>query len=130
MVAACRARGFDAFRPEDFPAPNAWAPPFDTLLLSHVVEHLEIGEAVDLVRSYAPHLRPDGRLVLIAPQEAGFRSDPTHVTFTDPGVLEAIARKAGFDPDRWFSFPFPRVTGRIFRYNEFVFLAHRVPSAT
>ena len=70
-------------------------------------------------------LRPGGRLLLIAPQEAGFRSDPTHVELMDFTRLQRISTRLGLVPERTFSFPFPRWAGRWFTYNEFVVVSRR-----
>jgi hypothetical protein len=56
---------------------------------------------------------------MICPQERGYDSDPTHVTFTDGAALETLAREVGLRPGGWFSFPFPRWAGKAFTYNEF-----------
>jgi hypothetical protein len=69
-------------------------------------------------------VRPGGSVFLVCPQERGYASDPTHVTFTDGRALTELAREAGLDPGSWFSFPLPRWAGRIFVYNEFCLLAH------
>jgi hypothetical protein len=39
--------------------------------------------------------------------------------------LIRIARRAGFEPERSFSFPFPTWAGRWFTYNEFVVVSRR-----
>jgi hypothetical protein len=80
---------------------------------------------VRLVRRYLPYLRPQGRTVLIAPQEAGFASDPTHVEFFDFAALAAVQAENGLAAERAYSFPLPRPFGRVFLYNEFVSLARR-----
>ena len=77
-------------------------------------------EAKDLVASYLAYVRPGGRAVFITPQEAGYRSDETHVEFTDLDALADIARASGLDVERRYSFPLPRPFGRVFRHNEFV----------
>jgi len=70
-------------------------------------------------------VRSGGRAVFITPQEAGYRSDPTHVEFVDLARLDSLARKAGLEPVSAYSFPFPRPVGRVFKYNEFVLVAHK-----
>ena len=125
-VATCRQRGLVAFTPDEFRASeHARAGRFDTLLLAHVVEHMRFAEARGLIEEYLPFLRSGGRLVLMAPQEAGFASDETHVEFMDLAALQRLAREVGLTPERSFSFPFPRAVGRVFKYNEFVSIARR-----
>ena len=125
-VAEARARGLDARSPEDFLAsPDARDAAFDSLLLAHVLEHLPAGEAHGLIAPYLRFLRPGGLLILITPQEAGYASDATHLTFLDLQALRAIAEGLGLKVERSYSFPFPRIAGRLFRYNEFVLTARK-----
>jgi hypothetical protein len=113
--------GLRAFTPDEFRA-SEWARPgaFDSLLLSHVAEHMHRAELVTLLRDYLGYVRAGGQLILITPQEVGFASDPTHVEFMDLAFLRTLAAELHLDPVRDFSFPFPRVFGRLFIYNEFV----------
>lgn len=126
-VQVARADGLTAFTPADFLASafGGAQGTFDSLLLSHVVEHMTEAQASSLVAEYARYVRPKGQLILIAPQEAGFRSDPTHVAMMDFAALERIARHGGFTAVRALSFPFPRWAGAFFTYNEFVLVATR-----
>ena len=120
-VRIARERGLAAYTPEEFLAlPARSRRGFDSLLLSHVVEHMTFGEASALLGSHVGSLKESGQVILVAPQEAGFRSDPTHVTFFDFALLERLLGEAGFRVASRSSFPFPRLAGRIFRYNEFV----------
>jgi SAM-dependent methyltransferase len=126
-VAECRARGLEAYTPEEFHASErARAGAFDSLLAAHLVEHLPAGEGEALLRSYLPFVRSGGRIVLITPQPRGFASDPTHVRYVDGDGLRAVAADLGLAVDRVFSFPFPsELVGRVFTYNEFVLIARR-----
>jgi SAM-dependent methyltransferase len=125
-VRAARARGLVAFTPSELRGTAYHRPAgFDTLLLAHVAEHMTEDQATALVRDYLLLLRPGGRLVAIAPQEAGFRSDPTHVELMDFSRLQRIAVRLGLVPERTYSFPFPRWAGRWFTYNEFVVVSRR-----
>ena len=120
-VEAARARGLSALTTEEFQrSPLAVPASFDTLLLSHVLEHLGADEAVALLRAYLPFVRPGGQVIVVTPQEAGFRSDPTHLTFLDEAACARLLAAAGVSVARQESFPFPRWVGRLFRYNEFV----------
>lgn len=126
-VAIARSRRLNAFTPEDFHV-SAEAQPesFDTLLLSHVLEHLSPADAASLLEEYLVYLRPGGRLITMTPQEKGFASDQTHVTFMDGSRMKQLAQSAQLQMERQYSFPFPRGFGRLFRYNEFVTVARKV----
>lgn len=123
-VTAARGRGFVAFLPEEF-SRSAYAVPerFDSLLFSHVLEHMSSAQAHDLVATYLPYVRAGGNLVIITPQEAGFRSDSSHVEFLDLDDLTKLASELDLEPVRRYSFPFPRVAGKVFKHNEFVLVA-------
>ena len=95
------------------------------MLVAHVVEHMPYRDAVELVRSYSPYVAGDGKFIFICPQEAGYRSDPTHVEFADFDALRRLAAEVGVTVTRAYSFPMPRPVGRWFRYNEFVVVARR-----
>jgi SAM-dependent methyltransferase len=125
-VAVARRRGLEAFTPEEFLAsPHAKPGGFDALLLSHVVEHMEEAEALDLVRRYLPLLRPGGKVALITPQERGYASDATHMRFVDLAGLERFTAALGLEVVRRASFPLPRVFGKVFTHNEFVLVARK-----
>jgi SAM-dependent methyltransferase len=125
-VEVCRRLGLTAFTPTEF-AVSGYATPgrFDSILLSHVAEHMTRAELVALLRDHLPFLMQRGRLILIAPQEVGYRSDPTHVEFMDFEQLEGVLSELGFERERAFSFPFPRWAGNAFVYNEFVVVGSR-----
>ena len=93
------------------------------------LEHLDQATGDEVIASYLPYLREYGRLILICPQERGYTTDPTHVRFLDMTALRATGRRLGFVPERSFSFPFPRVAGKVFPHNEFVVVARRSPGA-
>lgn len=125
-VAVCRERGLTAYQTGDFLASeHARVDGFDALLLAHVVEHMERVEAIEVIRTYLPYLRPGGRLMLVCPQQVGFRSDPTHVHYCDGPELVAMAIAVGLQPGTPWSFPFPWWVGRLFVYNETNLLATR-----
>lgn len=126
LIAAARAQGLqaftvDSFRSSEFNRPEV----FDSLLLSHLVEHMKEAEASALLRGYLPLLKRGGKVVLITPQEAGYASDPTHVQFMDFETLGNVARAEALQVERAYSFPFPRVAGRLFTYNEFVVVCRK-----
>ena len=126
LVAIARSRGLRAYTPGVFAASEYARPEtFDSLLCSHVVEHMTVDSAVDLVRPYLAFVRPGGKVIFVTPQEGGFRSDPTHVEFYDFDALDNLLDRLGLVRLSAFSFPFPRVAGRVFTYNEFVVVARR-----
>src|SRR5262249_32908812 len=118
---AC-GRGLRAFTPDQFRLSDfSRAESFDSILAAHVLEHMARPEGVDLLKDYVFLVKPGGRLILIKPQESGFKRDPTHVEFLDFDALRSIAASAGFGVQvKAYSFPFPRALGRVFKHNEFV----------
>lgn len=124
VVEYARSLGLRALTPDEFESSEHNRPEtFDSLLLSHVAEHMRREEFVDLVRTYRPLLKDAGKLIVRCPQERGYSSDVSHVQFMDFDELRQAASEAGFDVYREYSFPFPRFVGRIFIYNEFVSLS-------
>jgi SAM-dependent methyltransferase len=127
-VEEAHRRGLTAYTPEEFFAsPLSIPASYDSILLSHVAEHMTKAEAIALISQYLHLLKPDGKIIVITPQEAGFRSDPAHVEFMDFRSLGEIAGSIGFVVSRQYSFPFPRIAGRVFLYNEFVSVWHQNP---
>ena len=122
VALACQ-RGYRAVTVEQFTA----EPPasFDSMLLAHVVEHMTVDEAEQLIRSYLPYVRPGGRVMLICPQRRGFATDATHVHFFDLPALRALARSVGLVVTREYSFPLPELAGAVFPYNEYCLVAAR-----
>lgn len=125
-VEVARRRGLTAYTADEFAA-TAHATPesYDTLLFAHVLEHMTNREAVALVGSYLRYLSFGGRVVVIVPQAAGFRSDPTHVDPVDEQVLSRVARDNQLEVERIYSFPLPLIFGRVFKYNETVALLRK-----
>lgn len=116
-----RELGMIAFSPEEFDGSGHDIPEhFDTLLLAHVVEHMKIDTAVELIKKYIRYLKPTGRLIMITPQEAGYTSDSTHVEFIDFAKLQYINKQLNLTMFKEYSFPFPRHVGHLFTYNEFI----------
>jgi 2-polyprenyl-3-methyl-5-hydroxy-6-metoxy-1,4-benzoquinol methylase len=125
-IAVARTRGLSAYTVAEFAdCPAALPESYDTLLLAHVVEHMDRDSAVGLLRDYLKFLKPSGRVILITPQEAGYRTDSTHVRFVDFAAAADLVQAAGLSATRAYSFPFPRAAGKIFPYNEFITVANR-----
>jgi SAM-dependent methyltransferase len=123
-IRQCVSRGLRAFLPDDFKLSFA-APSFDTLLFSHVLEHMTFEAAVALVAEYLPYLKDAGRVVLITPQGRGFKSDPTHVEPFELPKLKAVNARLGLKTIRQYSFPLPALFGEVFTHNEFVSVAEK-----
>jgi len=127
FVEIARSRGLTAFTPEEFLVSRFnVAESFDSILLAHVVEHMTEKEAAKLLNDYLHLVKPKGQVIIIAPQELGYRSDPTHVQFMDFEALRRLAHEVGFGVVNEYSFPFPRVFGNLFRHNEFVLVGIKV----
>lgn len=125
-IEIARSRGLNAFTPDDFHQSEEAKPEsFDTILLAHVVEHLTPEQARGVLNEYLPYLRPGGRVILMTPQELGFKSDKTHVTFMDFAQVKKLVEDAGLQIERQYSFPFPRAFGGLFKYNEFLGIARK-----
>jgi hypothetical protein len=86
-------------------------------------------DVVSLVGDYLHLLKPEGRVIFFCPQEAGFRSDPTHVQLLDFPALRRIADAVGLRTERQYSYPFPRFVGRLLKYNEFVSICRKAAGA-
>jgi SAM-dependent methyltransferase len=128
-VAECRRRGLTAYTVEEFPrSGHAVAGSFDSMLLAHVLEHVDRETADGMLFDYLKYVRPGGQVVFITPQESGYKSDSTHVRWVDFTVLRDTAQAHGLEVTRTFSFPLPRIAGKVFTYNEFVQVA-RIPSS-
>jgi SAM-dependent methyltransferase len=123
-VNLARELGFQAFTELDFKNSKFnVVESFDSILLAHVVEHLTFQESVDLISNYLPLLKSDGKIIIICPQESGYRSDKTHVTFSGFSEIREICETLNFQVRSEKSFPFPRFMGNFFRFNEFIVMA-------
>lgn len=125
-VEAARRRGLEAYLADEFDSSSRATPAgYRTLLFAHVVEHMDIDEAKDLVNHYLSYLEPGGRVIVIVPQQAGFESDETHVSPIGPSELSDIANANELIVERVYSFPFPAWVGRFFTHNETVALMRK-----
>jgi 2-polyprenyl-3-methyl-5-hydroxy-6-metoxy-1,4-benzoquinol methylase len=123
-IKVCKERGFTAYTPDEFFAlPNIAHNKFDAILLSHVIEHLTLTEAHDLLHMYIKYLSPSGKLIIICPQQRGFASDSTHVTYFDLDSLAQLVTTVQCSEFSRESFPFPAFIGRWFTYNEWVYVS-------
>lgn len=126
-IELARGAGLHALTIQEWNARGFADHSFDSLLLAHVVEHMDRARALDLLRAYTRFVRPGGKVLIICPQERGFASDPTHVEYFAAADLTGLARSAGLTVTSARSFPFPARVGRVFYANETVVLA-RTPT--
>lgn len=125
-VQICRQRGFEAYTPNEFiNLDMAEEGRFDSLLLSHILEHMNYQDAIQCVAQYMHYLKQTSKIILITPQEMGFRRDASHVEFMPFDKLRLILSTHGFRVTEMYSFPFPRWFGKVFPYNEFVVVGMR-----
>jgi 2-polyprenyl-3-methyl-5-hydroxy-6-metoxy-1,4-benzoquinol methylase len=120
----CKDKGLVAYTTSAFSKSKDYKKStFDSLLLSHVLEHMTPKDGIALIRAYAPMLKAGGKLIICCPQEKGYTTDSTHVNFLDGAALGEIVKASGFTLTKNSSFPFPRPVGIFFRYNEFTIVA-------
>ena len=126
-VAHTRSLGLEAYTTDEFfRSAHARPDAFDSMLAAHLLEHMPAEQAREVVASYLPFVRSGGRAVFITPQERGYDSDASHVRFVGFAEAAETCRELGLSVLRQYSFPFPRIAGRAFTYNEFVTVA-RLP---
>jgi len=117
----CRKLGFQAFSGEEFMTSKFASPgTFDSILLSHILEHMDHVARVELLKTYLPLLKPRGKVILITPQEKGQASDPTHIEMVGFEEQAALGQAFELKMLKSYSFPFLRFMGKYFIYNEFV----------
>ena len=95
--------------------------------MSHVLEHIEYENQASTLERYLPYLKANSKIMLITPQEAGHHATQSHITWTDFARLEQIILEASnqFKVIQKYSFPFPRIMGKLFKYNEFNIVASK-----
>jgi 2-polyprenyl-3-methyl-5-hydroxy-6-metoxy-1,4-benzoquinol methylase len=122
-VLIARSKGLTAYSTDKWESSSdAVQGSFDSILLAHVLEHLSEADADQVITSYLPYLKPGGNLVLICPQEKGFPTDPTHIRWVNDAELRKTGTRLGFIEVKNYSFPLPRFAGKLFTYNEFVYI--------
>lgn len=125
-IEICKEKGLiaytnDAFKLSEYSTPKK----YDSILLAHVVEHLTELDAYNLIKEHLYLLKENGKIVVITPQEAGYKSDATHVKFVNFEDVKRMFEKLNLKPIKHYSFPFPRIIGKVFKYNEFISVAKK-----
>jgi len=125
-IEVSKSRGLKAYTVDDFLESTYNKPEtFDSILLAHVAEHMTGDDFITLLKQYIPLLKNEGKIIVITPQEKGFKSDDTHVQFMDFVTVKNLLKQIDFNITKQYSFPFPRVIGYVFKFNEFVSVAKR-----
>jgi SAM-dependent methyltransferase len=125
-IEVSKSRGLKAYTVDDFLESTYNKPEtFDSILLAHVAEHMTGDDFITLLKQYIPLLKNEGKIIVITPQEKGFKSDDTHVQFMDFVTVKNLLKQIDFNITKQYSFPFPRVIGYFFKFNEFVSVAKR-----
>ena len=126
-IEVARSRGLTAYTTDEFFSHDDIAAKmsYDALLAAHLIEHMPLEQSIEIIDSYLPLLKAGARCVFICPQELGYKTDDTHVLFADFDVLRRLCEKLGLRFEYQYSFPFPRIAGKVFPYNEFVVIARK-----
>jgi SAM-dependent methyltransferase len=119
-VEYANSKGLKSQTVDAFFASNPPEAKFDTLLMAHLLEHIDESTQKVIFEKYLPYLRENGKIVLICPQEKGFNSDKTHIRWVDHATQVNLLESLGCTQIKTRSFPFSRKYGKIFIYNEFV----------
>jgi SAM-dependent methyltransferase len=104
MVAEARARGLDVRQVDGNSFLRASQPgSLGAIIATHLVEHLEFADLVELLELAASRLRPGGVFVAETPNPASlvvlgnsFILDPTHLRPLHPSLLTFLCEGAGF----------------------------------
>jgi 2-polyprenyl-3-methyl-5-hydroxy-6-metoxy-1,4-benzoquinol methylase len=129
-VAETVAAGLRAYTPKELHSrADEYSGYFDSMLVAHVVEHMDKESGVGLLEEYLPYLKPSARIVLITPDKGGYVTDPTHVRFVDFEASRELVESVGFSVKKSYAFPIPRAIGKSRRGNEFVVVGSRAGSA-
>jgi len=123
-IEVCRGRGLEAYTVDEFFTSDLAKPEsFDSMLAAHLVEHLTAEQCHEVLAPYLPLVRSGGTVVFITPQERGYTTDATHVRFMDFTEVGRLCGELGLTLRRQYSFPLPRLFGKLFTHNEFVSVA-------
>ena len=104
MVKQCEAAGFEAVHADvlDYLTETEHRP--DVVFLAHVIEHLPVDVAFEMLRDAAAIIEPGGVIIVVTPNPAclanltnDFWSDPTHQRLYTLDLLSFLLDQTGFD---------------------------------
>jgi trans-aconitate methyltransferase len=134
LVAGHVARGLDVrtaqLNPARIDLSSLAAKQFNTLVLSHVLEHF--ADAQSVLKTLLTDAKALGikKLIIIVPGQVGYRSDATHKTFVTEAYIKAngLTRFEGFElqPTSYFPGNF-KALGELFIYHEMMLIYTRPP---
>lgn len=119
-----RESGYEAYTTADFFKKKFPKNRFDSLLLAHVLEHIPKEQGRKIIKKFMPYIK--NNVVVICPQEKGFKTDETHVNYLSHSDIEEMLASLGMVIDRSFSFPLSKYFGKIFTHNETVVVAKKI----
>jgi SAM-dependent methyltransferase len=126
-VALAKEAGYNAVTSKEFEQNKKFKKnSFDSMLLAHVLEHLSTANGEKIIKDYLPYVRD--KVVVICPQEKGFKTDKTHINFLKHKDIEDIMERCGLKVVKSYSFPFHRQAGKAFTYNETVVVGSKLAS--
>jgi SAM-dependent methyltransferase len=104
MVEDARARGIEIEQCEAIDWARTTSDRPDAVFAAHLIEHLMVDEAFELLQALAAIIPPAGRVVLVTPNPAclamltaDFWSDPTHRRLYTIELISFLLRETGFD---------------------------------
>ncbi len=108
LVKYAQAQGLNALLPNEFTCKYPKEPAFDTLLFSHILEHMPIEDSISLIQGYLPYLEKKGRVVVILPHGKSFYNDPTHLVDFKMSHMKTLAAQLNMVLLRQIYYPFPK----------------------
>ncbi len=104
MVRQVRAAGHEAIEADLLTYLDDTLERPDAVFLAHVIEHLSVGEALEMLGRLREVIPAGGRLIVVTPNPAclanlgnDFWSDPTHVRLYTLDLLQFLLGETGFD---------------------------------
>ena len=126
MIEYVRGKGFKAYLPEDFFFCESNHEYYNTLLFSHILEHMSFDDARLLLLKYLPFMQRNGVAVIIVPQGRAYYSDYTHICPYDDATIKNLASTTGTWLAKSMTFPLPAILGKIFPYNDSIYILKKI----